>query len=184
MFVDIFNSENKYNLITADPPWRYGSKGPRGGRFGNLDYKDMSVGDIINLPVGNLAEKECALLLWFTGSFAKEAIQVCESWGFKFIRIDTVWKKVKKTGGRHAAVGPWGMSDAEFVLLGTKGKVNGLQKVRNQFVVQEAAFTGVHSEKPDSILKLFDERFGDVPKIELFSRNARDGWDCWGDEVN
>lgn len=103
--------------------------------------------------------------------------------GFKFIRIDTVWKKVKPTGGKHAACGPWGMSDAEFVLLGTKGKACSMQEVRNQYVVQEACYTGKHSEKPESILELFDARFGDVPRLELFSRKERQGWDCFGDEI-
>ena len=183
MFADIFSTDKKYNLITADPPWSYGSKGPRGGKFGELDYSCMSTSDICSLPISNLAESDCALMLWFTGSFVKDAIQVCEAWGFKVVRIDTVWKKVKKTGGRHGAVGPWGMSDAEFVLLGTKGKACSMQVVKNQFVVQEAAYTGRHSEKPEEILRLFDERFGSVPKIEIFARAPRSGWDCWGDEV-
>ena len=183
MFVDIFNTDKTFNLITADPPWNYGSKGPRGGKFGALDYDSMTIGDLCALPVSNIVSDEwCALELWFTGSFVKEAIQVCEAWGFKVVRIDTVWKKIKKTGGRHAAVGPWGMSDAEFVLLGTKGKAYSNQKVKNQFVVQEAAYTGFHSEKPEEILKLFDNRFGDVPRIELFSRKIRPGWACWGNQ--
>lgn len=184
MFTDIFNTEKKYNLITADPPWEYGSRGPREGKFGELDYNDMRLADIKSLPVQSIAEKDCALLLWFTGSFVKEATEICEAWGFKVIRIDTVWEKVKPTGGRHGAVGPWGMSDAEFVLLGTRGKACSMQKVRNQWVIQKAEYPGVHSKKPESILSLFDKRFGDVPKIELFSRSHRDGWDCWGNEVN
>lgn len=182
MRIDIFNTDKKYNLITADPPWKYGSKGPRGGKFGALDYSNMSTSDICDLPIKEISEDDCALLLWFTGSFVKDAIEVCEAWGFKVIRIDTVWKKIKKTGGRHAACGPWGMSDAEFVLLGTKGKAHSMQKVRNQFVVQEAKYTGKHSEKPEEILCLFDARFGDVSKVEIFAREHREGWDCWGDQ--
>jgi N6-adenosine-specific RNA methylase IME4 len=183
MKIDIFNTDKKYSLITADPPWKYGSNGPRGGKFGALDYSDMTIADLKDLPVSALSDNPCALLMWFTGSFAKEAIEVCEAWGFKFIRIDTVWKKIKKTGGKHAACGPWGMSDAEFILLGTKGKACSMQKIRNQYVIQEAFYTGVHSEKPESILELFDKRFGDVPRLELFSRKHRQGWDCFGDEV-
>jgi N6-adenosine-specific RNA methylase IME4 len=183
MKIDIFNTDKKYNLINADPPWKYGSNGPRGGKFGALDYSNMTIADLKALPVQALSDNPCALLMWFTGSFAKEAIEVCEAWGFKFIRIDTVWEKIKKTGGKHAACGPWGMSNAEFVLLGTKGKACSMQKVRNQYVIQKACYTGVHSEKPESILELFDKRFGDVPRLELFSRKHRQGWDCFGDEV-
>ncbi|MGL5281059.1 MAG: MT-A70 family methyltransferase [Plesiomonas shigelloides] len=183
MKVDIYNTDKKYNLITADPAWQYGSGGPRGGRFGKLDYSTMSTDDICALPVSELADKDCALELWFTASFVEDAIKVCKAWGFKVVRIDIVWEKLKESGARHAAVGPWGMSDAEFVLLGTKGKACSMQKVRNQYMIQKGVYTGKHSEKPEEILKLFDTRFGDVPRIELFAREHRDGWDCWGNEV-
>lgn len=33
MRVDIFNTDKKYNIIYADPPWRYNDRGvPGGGR--------------------------------------------------------------------------------------------------------------------------------------------------------
>lgn len=26
--------------------------------------------------------------------------------------------------------------------------------------------------------------FPDAKKLEMFARNQKDGWDCWGNEVN
>ena len=25
---------------------------------------------------------------------------------------------------------------------------------------------------------------GDLPRVELFARNTKEGWDCWGNEVD
>ena len=57
-------------------------------------------------------------------------------------------------------------------------------KVKNnvkQFVEAERT---KHSKKPNEVRKRIVELFGnDLRKIELFSREKIDGWDCWGDEV-
>lgn len=40
-----------------------------------------------------------------------------------------------------------------------------------------------HSRKPDEIREKIVELFGDLPRIELFSREKVDGWDSWGNEI-
>lgn len=40
-----------------------------------------------------------------------------------------------------------------------------------------------HSKKPDEVRKRIVEFTGDVPRIELFARQAAAGWDCWENEV-
>lgn len=183
-FVDIFNTSNTYNIIYADPPWRYGSKGCRSGQYGKLDYNDMTTGDIAGLPVSNLAADNSVLLMWFTGSFVHDAIIVCAAWGFNVVRIDTVWNKKTNRGKPHGVPGPWGMSDCEFILLGTKGKACGLQLgKRNMYTGQDVEYPGVHSRKPEHFYELIESRFQPLPKIELFARQHRKGWDCWGNEV-
>jgi len=42
---------------------------------------------------------------------------------------------------------------------------------------------GEHSEKPAEAYALIERMYPDLPKIELFARNARDGWACWGNEA-
>lgn len=184
MVIDIFNTAKKYNLILADPPWRYGSKGARSGQFGALDYNDMSTDEICQLPVSNLSAKDCALEMWFTASFVEDAIKVCNAWGFKVIRIDVVWLKETVNQRKHGVTGPWGMSDCEFVLLGSKGKACSLQKgKRNMYTSQSVQYPGKHSRKPEHFHELFEDRFHNLPRIELFAREHRNSWDCWGNEV-
>ena len=40
-----------------------------------------------------------------------------------------------------------------------------------------------HSKKPDCAYKMLEDMFPNASKIELFARNERDGWDCFGNEI-
>ena len=40
-----------------------------------------------------------------------------------------------------------------------------------------------HSRKPDEVRDRIVELLGDLPRIELFAREAAPGWDCWGKEA-
>lgn len=174
--------KGKYEIIYADPPWQYGSKGARSGKYGELDYPTMPTNEICTMPVKEVTAKNAVLFLWFTGSFMPDAVKVCSSWGFDFKRIDKVWAKKTSKGNRHGVVGPWGMSDCEFLGLGVKGSMCGKQSQRNQFVLVEEEYPGRHSSKPVIFRKLIEERFaGIADKIELFARENPSGWDVWGD---
>ena len=51
MFVDIFSTDKKYNIIYADPPWKYG--GGKNGSYEGLavdQYPTMRTKDICALP--------------------------------------------------------------------------------------------------------------------------------------
>ena len=40
-----------------------------------------------------------------------------------------------------------------------------------------------HSKKPDVVANEIVRLFGDLPRIELFARDKKQGWDVWGNEV-
>lgn len=169
-----------YDVIYADPPWQYGSKPNRGVL---LDYSTMSVAELCGMQVKSIASQNAALFMWVTGAMVSEALIVGAAWGFKFIRIDKVWEKKKHTGSRHGVVGPWGMNDAEFLLLFTRGKVCGNQTERNQYTVYEEKYTGTHSGKPHFFREQIERRFKNARRIELFARTSSPGWDVWGDQA-
>jgi len=143
----------------------------------------MPTDAIAALPVAELAAPDAALFLWFTGSFMPDALQVCEGWGFQFTRVDKVWKKVKISGKPHAVCGQWGMSDAEFILLGVRGQMCKKQSARNQHTIVEEPYPGRHSEKPQRFRDLIEARFPYATRLELFARDRAPGWDAWGDEL-
>lgn len=50
MKVDIFNTDKKYNIIYADPPWRYSDKGCSGAA--QKHYGTMAPAELAELPIG------------------------------------------------------------------------------------------------------------------------------------
>jgi N6-adenosine-specific RNA methylase IME4 len=40
-----------------------------------------------------------------------------------------------------------------------------------------------HSRKPEASYVIIENMYPELPKIELFARNTRQGWDSWGNEI-
>lgn len=178
----------KYNVIYADPPWRFDSKAyqDRNRKMLKLEetqYPTMSTEEIKNLPVQDIADKDCALFLWVTDSHLKDGIEVMKSWGFKYKTIAFVWIKTYESGQMCVNFAPWTLKSWEICLLGIKGSM-GKYKQSNKVKGLIVARRTKHSKKPDEVRKSIETLFGDVPKIELFARQTFDGWDCWGNEVS
>ena len=75
----------KYKVIYADPPWAYKVWSKKGaGRSAESHYPTMDIASIKALPVGELADKDCALFLWITFPMLREVWGVMDAWGFTF----------------------------------------------------------------------------------------------------
>jgi site-specific DNA-methyltransferase (adenine-specific) len=187
MKTDIFNTSNKYNIIYADPPWKYGSKQPfrsGGVRFHSLDeeYPTVSTREMCEWNVGRIADTDCALFMWTTDSHIEEAIQLMRAWGFKYVTVAFIWRKITKNGKQVSNLGSWTMKNCELCLFGTKGAMKKYK--RSNSVQQLFSYERTkHSEKPHCVREFIEDMFGDLPRIELFARQSVDGWDCWGNEV-
>ena len=174
----------KYDVIYSDPPWKFSSRGARSGRFGKLDYPTMTIKEIASLNVIDIVKDNSALFLWVPGAFIMDSNLVIESWGFKFVRMEAVWEKTKSTGNKHKVCGPWGMNEAEFLLMGVRGKMCGAQTgMRNLETIVTEPYPGKHSEKPNIFRERIKYRFGDVSRLEMFARQKYEGWDIWGNEL-
>lgn len=87
----------KYSVIYADPPWQFKAYSPKGmGRSAENHYPTMDIGAIKGLPVGELADKDCALFLWVTFPCLREGLAVLDSWGFTYKTVAFVWVKQNK----------------------------------------------------------------------------------------
>ncbi len=78
MKIDIYNTDKKYNIIYADPPWQYNDKKCNGNCADH--YDTMSIVDICNLPIQNIAAKDCVLFLWATYPMLQESMQMIKAW--------------------------------------------------------------------------------------------------------
>ena len=179
--------KKKYNIIYADPPWTFETYSDKGkGKSAENHYPCMNIDDIYNLPVQDISDENCVLLMWVTYPLLKEGIKTMEEWGFTYKTCGFSWIKKNKNadlfsdGGLFWGMGYWTRSNNEICLLATKGKPKRLGKDIHQVVVSKIEN---HSKKPDIIKDRIVELCGDVPRIELFARQATKGWDVWGNEA-
>ena len=141
----------------------------------------MSLDDIKALPVGELADKDCALFMWITFPLLREAWDVIESWGFTYKSVAFVWvKQNKKTPSLFWGMGYWTRANAELCIIATKGSPKRQSKSVHQVIISPIE---QHSKKPDITRDRIVELMGDVPRIELFARQKTEGWDVWGNEA-
>lgn len=123
-FVDIYKTNQKFDLICADPPWNYpiSTSKMRMGAIGN-SYPVMTTHDICKLPVKNILKKNAILLLWTTSMFLPHALKVIEAWGFTYV---TVWMYWNKTYTRHSAylgMGTYSRNGVEPILFAYKTNI-------------------------------------------------------------
>jgi N6-adenosine-specific RNA methylase IME4 len=87
----------------------------------------------------------------------------------------------RKKNTPFVGMGYYTRANNEICLLGTRGK----PLARKSKAVQQIVISQIreHSRKPDEVRERIVELFGDLPRIELFARQAADGWDCWGNEA-
>lgn len=182
MKVDIFNTDKKYSIIYADPPWKYGG-GKNKKTFQGLatvHYDTMKTGDICELPVDKIAAENSVLFLWVTPPQLVDGIRVLNEWGFKYKTVGFTWVKHYKSGRPFFGLGYWTRSNAEFCLIGAKGRIKRIDNTVSQIIQTEIM---PHSKKPDEVRDKIVQLMGDLPRIELFARQHAEGWDCWGNEV-
>lgn len=184
MKIDIFNTDKKYNIIYADPPWQYKVWSEDTGlkRSAESHYSTMKKEDIQKLPIKNICKKDCVLLLWVTFPCLEEGLELINAWGFKYKTVAFTWiKKNKRSDSDFVGMGYYTRANAEICLLATKGKPLRRCSRSVRQVIQSKIRE--HSRKPDEARTRIVELFGDIPRIELFARQHVDGWDCWGNEV-
>lgn len=182
MKVDIFNTDNKYAIIYADPPWTFHTYSDKGKeKSPERHYSCMTIDEIYKLPVHKLAEDNCVLFLWVTFPLLCEGLQTVKTWGFRYKTIAFNWiKKNKKKDSLFWGLGYWTRSNSEICILATRGIPKRISKSVHQIIISKIE---EHSKKPNEARDRIVELCGDLPRIELFARQEIDGWDCWGNEV-
>lgn len=187
MIVDIFNTDNKYQIIYADPPWEYRLSGSKknGRGMAKQHYRTMRTEDICTLPVRNITTDNAIIFMWATFPNIAEAIKVIEAWGFRYKTAAFVWvKQNKKSNSLFWGMGAYTRANAEACLLGISKNTKAKDMVKSHAVHQIIqSKIEQHSKKPDIVRDRILDLVGDLPRMELFARQETEGWDCWGNEV-
>src|SRR3954451_22187702 len=88
-----------YKLIYADPPWRFQAFSAKGeGRHANRHYETMDLKAIWDLPVAEIAARDCVLAIWDYGPLLPQVLRVIEAWGFTYQSELLVWVKTTRSG--------------------------------------------------------------------------------------
>lgn len=167
--------DRRYGVLYADPPWRFEPYSRQSGmnRAPENHYPTMSAAAIAALDVP--AADDCALFLWATSPMLPDALVVVDAWGFTY-KSHIVWVKDR------AGTGYWARNKHELLLIAARGDIPAPAPGQQPESVIHAP-RGRHSEKPEVFHALIERMFPRLPKLEMFARAERSGWDSWGNEV-
>lgn len=164
----------KYETIVIDPPWQMEKierdVAPNQVAF---EYPTMSESELAELDVPSIASDDCHLFCWTTHKFLPSAMRLIEAWGFRYVYLGT-WHK---NGGFQ----PFGLPqyNSEFYVYARKGTPRFADT--KQFFTCFQAQRREHSRKPDEFYDVI-RRVTDGPRIDVFSRELREGFDQFGNE--
>lgn len=162
----------RYGTLVMDPPWKYRNK--RVSWAAERRYPCLSLDELSQLPVANLCQPDAILFLWTTQTFLEASFGLLRKWGFDR-RTIIVWVKSKGLG-----TGFWLRNQCEFCLVATRGKVKPFRSSQRNLIVSPRR---KHSQKPEEFWELIEALPLIEPRLELFAREKRPGWDAWGNEV-
>ena len=184
MKVDIYNTDKQYRVIYADPPWKQSKGGKKAVRKNSsgkpLDYPVCSMEEIKEhlRQADSLTGDDAILFLWTIDKYLFEAEEIAKSLGYK-LHARMIWNKVN--GIPAAFTVRYGH---EYLLYMYKGKLTPVaREERGKIHTVFTEKVKKHSQKPEEAYRIIERLYPHFNKIELYARNERDGWDCWGDEV-
>jgi N6-adenosine-specific RNA methylase IME4 len=169
-----------YHTIMADPPWKEsgGAEHCKGGKRGaDKHYSLMKTDDIIELmrtaDKWNPAES-CHLWLWVTNNFLVDGLRVVDALGFRYV-TNLCWVK------DNIGIGRYLRGKHELCLFAVRGP----SMMPDDHAVPSTVVyvpKSEHSQKPDYVTH-FIERVSPGPRLEMFARGPRPGWDVWGNQT-
>jgi len=169
--------EGLFDVISVDPPWNYEGESKNITSFDSVGrrvsnpYPEMSTDEIkkIQLPLMD----DAVVLLWTTHKFLPDAFNILKHWDLDY-KATLVWNKEK------IGMGAWFRMQCEFCLVGIKGKPYWENTMHRDILTETRR---EHSRKPDSFFEII-EKITLGRRLEYFSREKRDGWEVFGNDIN
>jgi len=184
-FVDISKSDNKYQVIYTDPPWpqrKGGIRKARPNQKRELDYSTMSLDDISSFHKSILSKNTAEthnVFMWTIDKYLYEAERMMNRLGYK-LHARIIWDKTNGIAPAFTI-----RFTHEYLLwFYISGRIlMPVKKHRGKYTTVIRESSTIHSRKPVAAYQMIEDMF-DGKKIELFAREKRNGWDCYGDEPN
>ena len=175
----------KYKIILCDPPWKFNSIKAGGNMKSGAEahYPTMTMDELKSMDVQSLCDDDCLLVMWWVGSQPQEALDLCKAWGFTVKNMNGfVWNKLTVKGLPFFGMGFYTRAGSESALIAVRGKPSKLIADHGVRAVR-SAINEKHSKKPDEFRNDIVRMCGDVPRLEMFARQATEGWSTFGNEA-
>lgn len=158
----------KFKTIVMDVPWPIKPMILRKYKL-SIPYKTMSLEEISNLPINEIADENCILFFWTTHRFLPDSFPIIKKYGFKYY-VTLTWNKI--SGLTHQGF----HRGTEFVVVAYKGKLTQSIKEKGNAIpclFKEAK--GPHSKKPQKLDNLIlNSTF--EPRADIFAREKKFGY--------
>ena len=164
----------QFPILYCDPPYRYEHAISDSRKIEN-HYPTMPLEELCGLPVGEVSASDSVLFLWVPPPKLSEAMRLIEEWGFDY-RTYIVWVKPR------IGMGYYVRQQSELMLIAKRGNLPVPAPSNRPLAVINAPRTE-HSEKPEEFYRIIERMYPGLPKIELFARKRREGWEAWGNEI-
>jgi N6-adenosine-specific RNA methylase IME4 len=147
-----------------------------------MPYRTMPLFAIAALPMCHVLDPSGAhVYLWATNRFLPAAFDVIRAWGLTY-STTLVWAKTPMGGGLGGAYG----ISTEYVIYAHLGRLPALGRIRGTWHNWKRPYNEAgkpqHSAKPPEFYAMVEE-VSPAPRLDMFARRQRAGWDTWGDQA-
>jgi N6-adenosine-specific RNA methylase IME4/ParB-like chromosome segregation protein Spo0J len=166
-----------FDVVSVDPPWPYEGESKNITSFDSVGrrvanpYPEMSIEQIKNIELPLM--HNAVVLLWTTHKFLPDAFEILKEWNLDY-KATLVWNKEK------IGMGAWFRMQCEFCLVGIKGKPYWENTTYRDIITESRR---EHSRKPDCFFEMI-EKITMGNRLEYFSREKREGWKVFGNDIN
>ena len=98
--------DKRYSIIYIDPPYPFKVWNKKdGGRTASSHYNTILFSDLLEFPMSDITNDDCALFIWCPCSYVRGAFELAENWGFKYKTVAFIWVKRNKNSGNFLGNG-------------------------------------------------------------------------------
>lgn len=174
----------KYDLAMIDPPWDLKMAGKRNKAElrESLSYQTMSFEDILKFQkdvVFPIMNPDHNMFLWTIDQFLDVTLSNFKWLGYRRHAI-LIWDKCSGLAPAFSV-----RYTAEYLIWFYMGKFQPVDLTsRGIFGTVFTEPSREHSRKPDEAYRIINRWYPNQAKIDIFSREKREGWDQYGNQEN
>lgn len=184
MVVDIYNTNQKYDIIYTDPAWKQ-TKGnlrncrPNQGK--ELDYQTCSLDELkeIHRTAAELCNEKHNIFMWTIDKYLHESEQMMKDLGYE-LHARMIWDKENGVAPAFTVR----FSHEYLLWFYKKGHMlMPCEEMRGKYTTVLREPSTKHSKKPRCAYEMIENMFPNAAKLEMFARQTRENWDCLGNEI-